>query len=108
SAQAVHFHALVGLAHMIAHETGRRFIEAVGGHPLQWQRCYRSREVSMPEQKLPLATAEIAARLVAAERDCVRDWLRALAAMPGNPFGAEWADFGDATARACSQIPAEV
>jgi hypothetical protein len=62
----------------------------------------------VPEQKIPLVTAEIAARLVAAERDCVRDWLRALATILGNPFGAEWADFGDATALACSQIPAEV
>jgi hypothetical protein len=62
----------------------------------------------VPEQRIPMATPELAARLVAAERDCVRDWLRALAALPGNPFGAEWADFGDATALACSRVPAEV
>jgi hypothetical protein len=62
----------------------------------------------VPEQNLPLATAQLAARLVAAERDCVRDWLRALAALPGNPFGAAWADFGATTALACSEISAEV
>jgi hypothetical protein len=56
----------------------------------------------------PLATMELAARLVAAERRCVRDWLAALADEPGDPFRIGIATFGGATALACGTVPAEV
>ena len=36
---------------------------------------------------LPLLTTELAQRLIAAERDCMVDWLRAMEALDGNPFG---------------------
>lgn len=57
---------------------------------------------------LPLLTTELAQRLVAAERDCMVDWLRAMEALDGNPFGIAIREFGQATALLCSQIPAEV
>jgi hypothetical protein len=57
---------------------------------------------------LPLLTAQLAQRLIAAERDCMVDWLRAMEAADGNPFGIAIRQFGQATALVCSQIPAEV
>ena len=57
---------------------------------------------------LPLLTTELAQRLIAAERDCMVDWLRAIEAADGNPFGIAIRQFGQATALVCSQIPAEV
>jgi hypothetical protein len=57
---------------------------------------------------LPLLTANLAQRLIAAERDCMVDWLRAMEAVDGNPFGIAIREFGQAMALVCSQIPAEV
>jgi hypothetical protein len=57
---------------------------------------------------LPFLTTELAQRLIAAERDCMVDWLRAMEALDGNPFGIAIRQFGQATALVCSRIPAEV
>ena len=46
--------------------------------------------------------------MIAAERDCMVDWLRAMEAVDGNRFGIAIREFGQATALVCSQIPAEV
>ena len=63
----------------------------------------------MPESiPFPLLTPELAQRMIAAERDCMVDWLRAIEAVDGNPFGIAIRQFGQATALVCSQIPAEV
>lgn len=63
----------------------------------------------MPEASiLPLPTAELVARLIAAERDTMVGWLRAMEAVPGNPFGIAIRDFGQATALVCREVPAEV
>jgi hypothetical protein len=56
----------------------------------------------------PLPTPELAARLVAAERQCMTDWLQALADLPDNPFGIAMQTFGQATALVCRTIPAQV
>jgi hypothetical protein len=56
----------------------------------------------------PLATKELAQRLIAAERDCYIDWVRAMQAQPGNPFGIAIQTFGQATAIVCSRVPAEI
>src|SRR5215212_6113427 len=56
----------------------------------------------------PLPTSELVARLVAAERQCMTDWLRALADLPDNPFGIAIKTFGQATALVCRTIPAQV
>jgi hypothetical protein len=55
-----------------------------------------------------MADARLAQRLVTAERDCIRDWLRAMGELEGNPFGIAIRDFGAATALVCSKIPAQV
>ncbi len=57
---------------------------------------------------LPLATTELAQRLVAAERDCYVAWLRAMDALPGNPLGITIRAFGRSTVLVCSEIPAEI
>jgi hypothetical protein len=59
-------------------------------------------------ESLPLLTTELAQRLIAAERDCMVDWLRAMEAVDGNPFGIAIRQYGQATALVCSRIPAEV
>jgi hypothetical protein len=56
----------------------------------------------------PLPTPDLAARLVAAEQQCMTDWLQALADLPGNPFGIAIQTFGQATALVCRTIPAQV
>ena len=56
----------------------------------------------------PLPTPELVARLVAAERQCMTDWLQTLADLPGNPFGIAIKTFGQATALVCRAIPAQV
>jgi hypothetical protein len=56
----------------------------------------------------PLPTPELVTRLVAAERQCMTDWLQALAELPGNPFGISMRTFGQATALVCRTIPAQV
>ena len=56
----------------------------------------------------PLPTPELVARVAAAERDCMSDWLQAMAGLPGNPFGITIAPFGHATALVCRTIPAQV
>ncbi len=55
-----------------------------------------------------LPTPELAARLVAAERQCMTDWPQALADLPDNPFGIVIQTFGQATALVCRTIPAQV
>jgi hypothetical protein len=55
----------------------------------------------------PLPTPELVARLVAAERQCMTDWLQALLALPGNPLGIAIKAFGQATALVCRAIPAQ-
>lgn len=57
---------------------------------------------------LPLATTELASRLIDAERECVAGWLRAMEALPGNPFRVTVRAFGAATALVCGAVPAEV
>ena len=49
----------------------------------------------------PIPTPDLVARLVAAERQCMTDWLQALADLPGNPFGIVIQTFGQATALLC-------
>ncbi len=49
----------------------------------------------------PLPTPEMVARLIAAERQCMTDWLQALADLPDNPFGIVIKTFGQATALVC-------
>ena len=39
-------------------------------------------------------TQELAQRLIEAERDCCIDWVRAMEAEPGNPFGIVVRTFG--------------
>lgn len=56
----------------------------------------------------PLPTAGLVQRLIAAERDCMVDWLRAMEAETGDPFGIAIGEFGHATALVCRAIPAEV
>ena len=56
----------------------------------------------------PLPTPELVARLVAAERQCMTDWLQAVADLPGNPYGIAIKTFGQATALVCRAIPAQV
>ena len=53
-------------------------------------------------------TPELVARLVDAERTVIVDWLGAMAALPGNPLGAEVIQVGAATACICAGIPAEI
>jgi GNAT superfamily N-acetyltransferase len=53
-------------------------------------------------------TPDLVARLVAAERAVVVDWVGAMAALPGNPLGAEVVAVGSATACICAGIPAEI
>jgi hypothetical protein len=57
---------------------------------------------------IPLPTPELVARMVAAERQCMTDWLQALADLPDNPFGIAIKSFGQATALVCRAIPAQV
>jgi hypothetical protein len=61
-----------------------------------------------PTSGVPTLNAALAQRLVDAERDCMVDWLRAMEAEPGNPYGIAIRMFGRATALVCSAIPAEV
>jgi GNAT superfamily N-acetyltransferase len=61
-----------------------------------------------PSSFPPLPTPDLVARLVAAERQCMTDWLQALAELPGNPFGIAIQSFGQATALVCRAIPAQV
>lgn len=56
----------------------------------------------------PLPTPELVARMVAAEQQCMTDWLQALADLPDNPFGIVIKSFGHATALVCGTIPAQV
>jgi hypothetical protein len=56
----------------------------------------------------PLLTADLAKRLVTAEKECMAAWLRAMEQEPGNPLGAVVQRFGGATALVCARIPAEV
>jgi hypothetical protein len=42
---------------------------------------------------VPLLTSELAQRLIAAERYCKVDWLRAMEAVAGNPFGIAIREF---------------
>jgi hypothetical protein len=58
----------------------------------------------MPD--VPLITPLLAQRLVDAELLCLTDWLRAMEAVEGNPFGVVIKSFGGATALVCSKIPA--
>src|SRR5262245_34862821 len=68
-----------------------------------------SMEAHMPPASgLPALSAALVQRLVDAERDCMADWLRAMEAEPGNPYGIAIHMFGRATALVCSAIPAEV
>ena len=53
-------------------------------------------------------TSELVTRLVQAERAVVVDWVGAMAALPGNPLGAEVIEVGNATACVCAGIPAEI
>lgn len=55
-----------------------------------------------------LPTPDLVARLVAAEQQCMTDWLQALADLPGNPFGIAIQTFGQTTALLCRTIPAQV
>jgi GNAT superfamily N-acetyltransferase len=48
------------------------------------------------------------ARLATAERQCIVDWVQAIADLPGNPYRAEVKQFGQATATCCAAVPAEV
>lgn len=56
----------------------------------------------------PLPSAELVHRLAMAERACMTDWLSAMHAAPGNPFGVTIRQFGQATALVCREVPAEV
>ncbi|MDP9366570.1 MAG: hypothetical protein M3Q10_20480 [Chloroflexota bacterium] len=56
----------------------------------------------------PLPTPDLMRRLVGAERTCYLDWVRAMEAEPGNPFGIAAEAFGGATALACRAIPAQI
>lgn len=60
------------------------------------------------ERVVPLPTEELVARLVAAERTCYVDWLRAMEAEPGNPLRVQILEFGGATALVCGAIPAQI
>ncbi len=57
---------------------------------------------------VPLATTELALRLIAAERDCCVAWSRALEALPNNPLGLTIRAFGQATALVCHRSPAPI
>ena len=57
---------------------------------------------------LLLPTPALVEQLIDAERDCMVDWLTAMAALPGNPLGSVIENFGRATALVCSKIPAQV
>ncbi|MBA3873044.1 MAG: hypothetical protein H0X30_28250 [Anaerolineae bacterium] len=57
---------------------------------------------------IPFMNTELAQRLIAAERDCYVDWVRAMQAQPDNPFGIAIQTFGQATAIVCSRVPAEI
>jgi len=59
-----------------------------------------------PDPLLP--TPDPMRRLVYAERTCYLDWVRAMEAEPGNPFGIAVEGFGAATALACRAIPAQI
>src|SRR5688572_28359219 len=62
----------------------------------------------LPPTVRPLPTPNLVARLAAAERQCMSDWLQAMADLPGNPFGIAIQTFGRATALVCRTIPAQV
>ena len=55
-----------------------------------------------------LPTQALVRRAVRAERDCVADWVQAMATLPGDPFEAGVGRFGGATACVCGRIPAQV
>lgn len=59
-----------------------------------------------PDEVLP--TTAFVERLIAAERQCLVDWLTAMAALPGNPLDIVIEQFGHTTALICGRIPAEV
>lgn len=52
-------------------------------------------------------TNDLADRLIQAETRCYVDWMRAFQALPDNPFNAQVAYFGNATAVTC-RTPAEI
>lgn len=52
----------------------------------------------------PTLDSALAARLIAAERDCFSAWVGLLAAQPGDPFGAEVRAFGPLTAIAAARV----
>lgn len=55
-----------------------------------------------------LPTAALVRQLISAERDCLVDWLSAMAELPGNPLQIAIEKFGQTTALVCGRIPAEV
>jgi hypothetical protein len=58
--------------------------------------------------QLPLPTPEVVERLINGERNCMIDWLQAMARLPGNPFDIAIEPFGHATALVCGRIPAQI
>ena len=56
----------------------------------------------------PLPTPTLARRLIDVERECMTDWLNAMAELPGNPLGAYVGTFGNAAALVCRSIDAQV
>jgi len=57
---------------------------------------------------LVLPTPELVDKLITAERNCMVNWLQAMAMLPGNPLGVVIENFGHATTLLCPHIPAQV
>lgn len=57
---------------------------------------------------LPILDLPTARRAAIGERDCYVDWSEALRAAPGNPWRAEFRDFGAATAIVCPGNSAQI
>jgi len=55
-----------------------------------------------------LPTSDLVRQLINAERDCLVDWLRLMAELPGNPLRIAIEQYGQTTALVCGRIPAEV
>lgn len=57
---------------------------------------------------LPKPSVQLAHQLIETESRCVMDWMKTLAALPGNPFDAGYREFGKVVACVCGKVPAQV